>query len=83
MQEYGGNHSKVGHHIIYTDTIGNKHSALITAVWGPDLGTNAINLVYVIDDGDRNDPYGRQIERVTSVSPKGANTAHGRFYEVV
>lgn len=83
MENYGGNHEAVGSHVVYTDPVGKRHPALITAVWGPELGVNVINVVYVIDDETRNDPYGRQIERATSVSPKNEHSAHGRFYELI
>lgn len=86
VQNYGGNHEAVGSGVIYTDPVGKRHKALITAVWGrgPEaLGRNPINIVYVIDDPARNDPYGRQMERATSVSPKDGYSAHGRFYELI
>lgn len=70
----------VGAPVIYVDELSQRHQALITACWGPDLGVNAINLVYVSGDGTQTDPYGRQIARASSVSAQGPHTAHGRYY---
>ena len=36
-----------------------------------------VNLVFVVDDGDRQDDYGRQIERYTSVSHSRQQTGGG------
>lgn len=82
MDNYGSNHDSVGTAVEYVDTASVSHEALVTAVWGEELGVNAINLVFVVDDQMKTDSCGRQIERATSVSPEGPNTAHGRFYRV-
>jgi hypothetical protein len=75
-------HEAVGTVIEYVDPVGKSHDALVTAVWGPDLGVNSINLVFVSDNHAKTDSCGRQIVRETSVSPEGPNTAYGRFYRI-
>lgn len=76
----------VGKAVTYFDEYSRPHYALVTADWGNQvvLGTSAINLVYVTTDDAKTDPYGAQIERASSVSPKRADvpeaTAHGRYY---
>lgn len=39
-----------------------------------------INAVYVSKDASKRDPYGHQIERFSSLQPRTATTAHGRFW---
>lgn len=75
-------HAAIGTLVEYVDEVSVSHDALVTAVHGPELGVNAINLVYVSSDQDKDDPYGRQIERASSVSAESEYTAHGRFYRV-
>jgi hypothetical protein len=58
------NLTRVGGTVIYTDGYRRDHDALVTAVWGP----NCINVVFTSGDSAKEDPYGRQIERETSVS---------------
>lgn len=58
------NMTKVGGAVVYTDGHRRDHNALVTAVWGP----NCINVVFVCGDSAKEDTYGRQIERETSVS---------------
>jgi len=53
----------VGDVVVFTDTHCQDHNALVTVVWDP----GCCNLVYVSGDGTKTDPYGRQIERDTSV----------------
>ena len=75
-------HEAVGTTVTYVDEVSVEHDALVTAVWGQEFGVGAINLVYVSSDEKKDDPYGRQIERASSVSAEGPSTAHGRFYRV-
>lgn len=75
-------HPDVGRHVKYVDEHGAEHDALLTAVHGPTLGDNAVNLLYVSLDEAKYDPYGRQVERASSVAPDGPQAAHGRFYRV-
>lgn len=80
MDNYGSFHEAVGTLIEYVDPVGVSHDALVTAVWGQELGVNPINVVFVVKDEAKTDSCGRQIERATSVSPEGPNSAPGRFY---
>ncbi len=70
---------KVGQAVVYVDPRGVRHDAILTAVWdsGP---TPSVNLVYVSDDPARNDTYGRQIERSTSVVNQSLQSAHGNYW---
>lgn len=76
---------EVGSHVVYTDQFAQRHDAIVTAVWGsyatatgPEPGCN---LVFVSADGAKTDPYGRQIERETSVVHRSNQPAHGRFWD--
>lgn len=80
-ETYGHPHPMVGSTVEYVDPVGKSQEALVTAVWG-EFGVNPINIVFVTDDKGKTDPYGRQIERATSVQAAGPATAHGRFYRV-
>lgn len=79
---------KIGNHVIFTDSHRRQHSALLTAVWGgpPESAIPenppAVNLVYVVDDETRDDPYGRQIERETSVVHRMFNSAGGNCWHL-
>jgi hypothetical protein len=58
----------IGSPIVYIDSYRNKHAAIVTRVWRGMSGIVAgCNLVYVSGDETKEDPYGRQIERNTSV----------------
>lgn len=68
----------------YTDQVGGKHDAILTAVWTEDAeGPYTVNLVYVEADVAKNDQYGRQINRATSVQRKSEMSAHGYYFELV
>jgi hypothetical protein len=70
---------QVGDLVIYHDTKGQPHNALVTAVHG--AGPNpCINLAYVSGDESRTDNWGRQIERQGSVVHKSSQTAHGQYW---
>lgn len=64
---------EVGQHVLYVDELSKPRPALLTAVWRstgaymPHSRVPGVNLVVVSDDEKKDDPYGRQIERVTSV----------------
>jgi len=64
----------------YYDEHGKEHEALVTAVWGQPDQTPAINVVYVTSDETKRDPYGKQIERETSVVFSDNQSAHGRYW---
>jgi DNA/RNA endonuclease YhcR with UshA esterase domain len=69
---------QIGDSVTYVDPTGVERDALVTAVHGPWC----INLIYVSGDTARNDTYGRQIERESSVSIQSEYTAHGRFFRL-
>lgn len=73
----------IGQSVKFTDAHGQGHAALVTAVhgsaradWQPSL-----NLVFVTDDTSKTDPYGRQIERHTSVVHRFVQGANGMFWQ--
>lgn len=70
--------TQVGLDIIFIDSLRKPHKALITAAWSP----TCCNLVYVSDDEKKDDSYGRQIERATSVMHKSAqgDTVYGMVW---
>jgi len=67
---------KVGEHVVYHDTVGEPHEALITTVFGPQM----VNVVYVSGDESRKDNYGRQIERASSCGHKDLVKVHGYYW---
>ena len=67
----------VGEPVTYTNPVGKRFNALVTAVWGP----NCINLVYVTDDENQTDNYGRKLAREASLMRKSGDSAHGQFWE--
>ena len=71
---------QIGDAVIYTDEVGVEHDALVTVYWGGDHEGGAMNCVYVSGDPAKNDPYGRQLERASSVSRQSEHTAHGRHW---
>lgn len=72
--------SKVGDVVKVTDEVGVEHNGLVTAVHGPAC----INVVYLSADPAKRDPYGQQMERLSSLQKKSVTTApRGRFYEVI
>jgi hypothetical protein len=68
--------AEVGQHVIYTDESAVDHDALVTVVHSPAC----INCLYVSSDTSKQDQYGRQIERPSSVSRMSDFTAHGRYF---
>lgn len=78
----GYTQKRVGNMALFTDELGKSHHAVITADWSTEThDPGAVNLVYVSDDENLTDPYGRQIVRKTSVVHKSNQSAHGMFYE--
>lgn len=74
---------KVGDHIIYIDSKFVEHDALATRVW-PGCGGGAVpgcNLVIVSGDESKDDPYGRQIERASSIVHKSTQPAGANCWE--
>lgn len=70
---------RVGDAVKFVDTHGIRHNALVTAVWG-EGPLAALNLVYVLQDPGRQDQYGRQIERPSSVTSHAVTQAPGYFW---
>lgn len=61
---------KVGSVVKYFDEHNAEHNGLVTAVWSQDC----INIVHVSNDENKQDQYGRQLERgATSVRRKSDN----------
>ena len=77
------NKPNVGDVIIYVDELAQPHFALVTVYWGGEQPNGALNCVYVSGDEDKRDPYGRQLERASSVSRQSEHTAHGRYWKPV
>jgi len=81
-------HPQVGDAIVYHDENGGFHNALVTAYWGnpltedgsPSPYIGCLNLVFVSADTARRDQYGRQIERLTSISHGSTQTTHGFYW---
>lgn len=67
---------QVGDVVVYHDPTGIPSNALVTAVWG----AKCINLVITSQDENKTDPYGRQIERQTSMSHASVNRVHGFYW---
>lgn len=77
---------EVGEHVIYFDAYGKPHKALVTIWWmgvteiseyRAENGEPGCNVVYVESDPLKDDSYGRQINRATSVVHKSKQNAHG------
>ena len=67
---------RVGDAVIFCDTKSVDHNAIITVVHSPFC----VNLVTVSSDDTKKDQYGRQIERPSSVTRMGEQTAHGYYF---
>ncbi len=67
---------KAGDPVIFVDTRGNRHNALITAPWS-EL---CVNLVYVSSDEKREDSWGRQTMKEGSVVHNQNQPAHGNYF---
>lgn len=82
---------EIGQHVKYVDEFRKVHDALITIWWLPSEHYQmsdykldcepGCNLLYVSDDPKRDDTYGRQIERDSSVVHKSYQPeAQGRYW---
>jgi hypothetical protein len=67
---------QVGDSVIFCDTHGVDHNGLITVVHN----ANCVNLLHISGDISKQDQYGRQIERPSSVSRMSDSTAHGYYF---
>lgn len=78
---------KVGDSVVYVDPKGQERQALVTAVWGlwhnnPNANPEpSLNVLFVSDDAERNDSYGRQMERATSTPHRSHQAAPGNFWK--
>lgn len=77
----------IGDHVKVVDEQGRLHDALVTQQWGQPGRVikggeqpPAINVLFCSSDAEKMDPYGRQIERLSSCSHKSQTTAPGRFW---
>ena len=68
---------EVGQNVVFIDEHRKEHVALVTAVWESMGALPGCNVVYVTDDETKSDPYGRQIERKTSVVHQSVQPAGG------
>lgn len=77
---------KIGDPVTYVDPTGVERPALVICVFGQCdaagrlLHAPSINVVYVSPDQSREDSYGRQFERATSVVYCTNQPAHGNFW---
>ena len=67
---------QLGDHVIYIDEHSKRHNALVTNWWGE----TCCNLLFVVDDESKKDPYGQQIERRSSNSHRSVVQAPGNFW---
>lgn len=82
----------VGDPVRIVDETYGEHVGLVTVVHGTFSGDHVassgyvpcINVVYVSGDPDKRDPYGRQVERMSSLQHYSAGPAHmprpGRYW---
>jgi hypothetical protein len=76
---------RIGMGIKVVDEVGVTHDGLVSECWGHTKvqdGTAGpcINVLFASSDPDKRDPYGRQIERLSSCSHKRSTTAPGRYW---
>lgn len=76
-------HVHIGGHVIYIDTTGKERPALITNVFGPADQRPAVNVVFVNDDENQTDNYGRKTERASSVVHQSWQYAFGNKWRHV
>lgn len=76
----------IGDAILFVDEFARPRPALVTAVWrenphySPTTPAPGVNLVIVSEDPAREDTYGRQITRETSVVHATNQPAHGCYW---
>ncbi len=70
----------IGKTVRFVDMHGKTFDALVTAVHGT-VENPSVNVVYVSDDKAKTDPYGRQVERSTSVVHRANQYANGMYWE--
>ena len=72
---------KVGDCITVVDQVGVEHNALVTIYFGGSNPRGALNAVFLSADESKSDPYGRQVERLSSLSHQSTTTAPGRYWK--
>jgi len=71
---------KIGDHVVYIDPTRIERQALVTAVFSQDC----INIMFASADENKQDSYGRQLERATSLPREGAwNNGAGNCWREV
>lgn len=76
----------VGQYVVYVDPYGKIKDALVTIWWhqmasyNSSTGMPGCNVVFVSNDPKKDDSYGTQIERSTSVVHKSFQPAHGNYW---
>lgn len=76
----------IGQAVLFVDTHRVKRAAIVTHVFRSDSfpgHPDGVNVVYVSDDAAREDNYGRQIERATSVPHMSTQPARGYGWQHV
>lgn len=76
---------KVGMAVKVVDEVGGLHDGLVTNSWGDKTVADGvagpcINVLFVTSSTDKSDPYGNQIERLSSCSHKLSTSAPGRYW---
>jgi hypothetical protein len=67
---------RTGDVVVFHDVHGKPHNALVTIGWSPQC----CNLVVVASDANKQDQYGRQTERWSSVQHMHEGSAHGNYW---
>jgi hypothetical protein len=76
----------IGATVVWVDEHGLPRPALITAIHGTEREHDGVthypcvNLVTTTKDSSKTDPYGRQIERHTSIPHRLEQSAHGFYW---
>jgi hypothetical protein len=81
-----GDKVETGSVVVFVDSERKEYEALVTAVWDcglPEGQMPSINLLYVSDDESREDEWGRQIIRESSVVHTSNNSAPGNYWRLV
>lgn len=74
---------EIGSAVTVVDEVGVTHVGLVTAIHGEerDDWKPSINAVYVSSDLQKYDPYGRQVERLSSLSHQSnVGSTPGRYW---
>lgn len=73
---------KIGDAVILVDEHGVEHKALVTNTWGTSgQEFPGVNTVFVSSDESKTDPYGRQVDRKTSVVHQTNQSAPGMYWK--